>query len=242
LLYLASMLTRKAVIQVLGLFALSYSAAAATRSANVVRKQNPGMIKSAHTVRGTNVVLAKTTEGEPRVFRVNAGKAEEVQLFDVERAVTEVARSAGMGDAKLGDGTGNDLSTLTKNGIRFHLQGRDGAAHNYIFMIKNGRLRRDAVATRKQRAKARAEAAAQETARGVAEPTVAAEREQQSDTYLPPAPAERTERKPTYEEISNLAYRLWEESGRPAGTEDANWQKAERLLTEGMEQTQEPQQ
>lgn len=40
----------------------------------------------------------------------------------------------------------------------------------------------------------------------------------------------RTERRPTVEEIRELAYRLWEQAGRPAGTAEQDWQRAEELL------------
>jgi hypothetical protein len=40
-----------------------------------------------------------------------------------------------------------------------------------------------------------------------------------------------TNHAPPRRAIERLAYRLWEEAGRPSGTADADWYRAEALLT-----------
>jgi hypothetical protein len=45
-----------------------------------------------------------------------------------------------------------------------------------------------------------------------------------------PAEAIRRQRQPSQEEVRQLAYRLWEQAGRPTGSADQDWQRAEELL------------
>lgn len=44
-----------------------------------------------------------------------------------------------------------------------------------------------------------------------------------------------TTSQPTYEEISVLAYSLWEARGRPEGTPEEDWFKAEETLRANVE-------
>lgn len=37
-------------------------------------------------------------------------------------------------------------------------------------------------------------------------------------------------RRPSAEEVRELAYRLWEQAGRPSGTAEQDWRRAEELL------------
>jgi hypothetical protein len=141
-------------------------AKAATRPANVVRKQfGRSLIKHAWAVPGTQFVFAQTTALLPEVFKVEDGHATHVDWGEIEQEMLGPALRNAMArsndpvmrkraySAMVGDGdraAKNSLYTLTKNGIRFHITDRDEVPLNYLLLVQSGRLMQDPATTRKR--------------------------------------------------------------------------------------------